>query len=319
LYIIIIIEVKKVLEVFLLKIVNEFSPIYEIVNSLFVFSAKNNFHDFGKEWTKEVIVNIDDADFLIKIQGSDSFPSLDYIYLLILNSPEKNDVSKFIHWLENLTAGEVYEILSPYVVEGLPGNLGEIRDDYVYLLKTWLRYYKINDSVFNSLAEKAKLVESTMHQYELTMLIEQLTNGIHVIPTEQTNIVVLIPSYYLKPMNYVACLHNTAIVVYSVDFPMENTVTPPLALSRMTRALGDEKRLQILKILAEKPYNLTDLSKEIKLSKSNLHYHLSLLRIAGLVRAVKDLSIKFDKYEIRPNVFIQLKDLLEQYILGKMK
>lgn len=307
------------MEVTLLKIVNESSPIYEIVISLYVFSTNNHFYDFGKSWAKGIQSKIEDTDFLKRIKETDPFPSLDYIFLLIWKFPEKDNVIKFIQWLENLTAGEIYEILSPYVDEDLPKNLGEIRDSYVYSIKTWLKYYQIDPLVVQTLSEKSKMVESIKSEYDITTLIEQLTNGIHVIPTELTNMIVLIPSYHLKPMNYVGCLHHTAIVVYSVDLPEENSITPPLTLSRMTKALGDDKRLQILKILAHKPYNLTDLAKEIKLSKSNLHYHLSLLRMAGLVRAVKDLSTKFDQYEIRPDVFNQLKDLLDEYVLGITK
>lgn len=301
----------------IVKIESEFSPIYEIVNSLFVFSVKNNFHDFGKSWVKEIQSDIDNPEFLSKLQENDPFPFLEYLFVLIWKTPEKQDITKFLFWLENLTPGEIYEILSPYSDESLPGNLGEIRDHYVFLLRIWSKEYRIENHVIEKLEEKSLLVESSKDLYEPATLVEELTNGIYIIPTEQTKMVVLIPSYYLKPMNFFVCLNNIVIIIYSIDFSNESSMLPPLALSRMTRALGDEKRLQILKILAEKPYKLTDLAKEMKLSKSNLHYHLTLLRIAGLVRDVKDLSTKYDKYEIRPNVFTQLLNLLEEYVLQK--
>jgi DNA-binding transcriptional ArsR family regulator len=52
---------------------------------------------------------------------------------------------------------------------------------------------------------------------------------------------------------------------------------------RLTRALSDETRLFILRLLTGKQLNFTEIVKEVGLSKSTIHYHLISLRAAGLV------------------------------------
>ncbi|MFT4415609.1 ArsR/SmtB family transcription factor [Fredinandcohnia humi] len=302
----------------MLIIESEYSPVYELLNSLFVFSSKNNYHDFGKSWVNDIKTKVNDSEFLSILEESEPFTYLGYMNVLIWKSPAKHDIVTFFEWLKNLKPGEIYEILSPYLCEGLPGELSEFRDHFLSLLSTWHQIYMIDEKLNNKLIEKSKLLNGEKNKYDPIDLIEELTNGIRIIPTQQTSLAVLVPSHHLTPLNFVSDLNNVIFITYAFDLPRDGNMIPQVKLSRMTRALGDEKRLQVLKLLAQKSYNLTELSKEIKISKSNLHYHLTLLRIAGLLRTVKDFSAKYERYEIRPNIFADLKTMLDEYVFGNL-
>ena len=58
---------------------------------------------------------------------------------------------------------------------------------------------------------------------------------------------------------------------------------PPQAVVRLHRALGDETRLRILKLLAGRDLYLTEIAQQLDLSKPTIKHHLALLRAAGLV------------------------------------
>ena len=55
-------------------------------------------------------------------------------------------------------------------------------------------------------------------------------------------------------------------------------------LRTLYRALGDETRLRVIGLLAEKgPMPVTQLSREVALSQPLISWHLRILRLAGLV------------------------------------
>jgi DNA-binding transcriptional ArsR family regulator len=74
-------------------------------------------------------------------------------------------------------------------------------------------------------------------------------------------------------------------------------LSPPLAVIRLHRALGDETRLRILKLLASKDLYLTEIAQQLDLSKPTIKHHLSLLRSAGLVTITESGTVMY--YSLR--------------------
>jgi len=66
---------------------------------------------------------------------------------------------------------------------------------------------------------------------------------------------------------------------------------------RLYRALGDETRLRILKLLGERDHYLTELAQELELSKPTIKHHLAQLRVAGLVTLTEEGSLNY--YSLR--------------------
>jgi DNA-binding transcriptional ArsR family regulator len=59
------------------------------------------------------------------------------------------------------------------------------------------------------------------------------------------------------------------------------------ATARYFRVLGDPTRLGILRLLAERRHNVTELCLELRASQSNVSNHLACLRWCELVRATR--------------------------------
>ena len=60
----------------------------------------------------------------------------------------------------------------------------------------------------------------------------------------------------------------------------------PLRLVRLSKALGDEKRLRILRALADGEKSLMELAEMFGLAKTTMHHHMIILRSAGLVAGI---------------------------------
>jgi DNA-binding transcriptional ArsR family regulator len=116
--------------------------------------------------------------------------------------------------------------------------------------------------------------------------VERTTNGIRVVPEQRIRRIVLAPTYFGRPYNSLTKVGDVQLIVYPIadsSLGSADRLTPPNSTLRLYRALGDESRLRILKILAERDRYLTEIANELDLSKPTIKHHLAQLRSAGLV------------------------------------
>ncbi len=116
--------------------------------------------------------------------------------------------------------------------------------------------------------------------------VESCTNGVRLFPEPAIKRIVLSPTYYGRPYNSMSRVGDTQVVLYPIadsSLGAAGMATPPVATVRLYRALGDETRLRILRLLAERDRYLTELAAELELSKPTVSHHLAQLRSAGLV------------------------------------
>lgn len=74
------------------------------------------------------------------------------------------------------------------------------------------------------------------------------------------------------------------------------------------KALGDEARLRIVKMLFEKERTLQEITERLQLGKSTVHHHLKLLRAAKLV------DIHDGKYILRKKAVQSLAKELDMFL-----
>lgn len=144
-------------------------------------------------------------------------------------------------------------------------------------------------------------------------LVEIATNGISVEDTAYQRPIVLIPAVVSRPWVVFTESPENLIMAYPVaeEYLDADPDAPPQWLIKTYKALGDERRLRILRRLARGPASLRDLTEEMDASKSTLHHHLMLLRAAGLVR----VTIGIDKeYSLRNDVVPEATAVLQSYI-----
>jgi DNA-binding transcriptional ArsR family regulator len=121
-------------------------------------------------------------------------------------------------------------------------------------------------------------------------LIERTTGGVRWLPEVGIRRVVLAPSYFSRPYNFLLAGDDWRFFGYPVaDDAVEadDRLAPPAAVVRLHRALGDDTRLRILKLLAARDLYLTEIAQQLELSKPTIKHHLALLRAAGLVTIVE--------------------------------
>jgi DNA-binding transcriptional ArsR family regulator len=146
-------------------------------------------------------------------------------------------------------------------------------------------------------------------------LIEAATNGLEYEPEAGLRRILLIPSFIHRPWNITSEYQDMKIFCYPVaDESVEkDSSIPPVRLVRLYKALADERRLRILKMLTTRSYSLQEMADEFGVAKTTMHHHLATLRAAGLVLAHPD-----DKdYTLRRNMLSEVSELLDAYLADK--
>jgi DNA-binding transcriptional ArsR family regulator len=133
-------------------------------------------------------------------------------------------------------------------------------------------------------------------------LIEKTTGGVRYLPEPGISRVILAPSYFSRPYNFLMSARDWRLFGYPVaDSALgpSDALTPPLSVVRLHRALGDETRLRILKLLASRDLYLTEIAQQLDLSKPTIKHHLAQLRAAGLVTITESGTVMY--YSLRRN------------------
>jgi len=91
------------------------------------------------------------------------------------------------------------------------------------------------------------------------------------------------------------------------------TLAPTDWINRF-RALGDETRLRILKLLATKDLYLTEIAQHLELSKPTIKHHLSQLRVAGLVTVVESGQVMY--YALRRDRLDDASSEIKHFLVG---
>ncbi|MED4586385.1 metalloregulator ArsR/SmtB family transcription factor [Brevibacillus choshinensis] len=146
-------------------------------------------------------------------------------------------------------------------------------------------------------------------------LVEWATNGSY--PPEPTvTRVLLIPHAIYRPWTIQADAEGTKIFYYPVDDEHlhrdADPYRPPLPLVQALKALGDEQRLRLVKMLSEQDLSLQEMTETLGGAKSTVHHHLSMLRSAHLVETVNG------KYRLKRTVLDKLPLHWEQFLGGSL-
>jgi DNA-binding transcriptional ArsR family regulator len=148
-------------------------------------------------------------------------------------------------------------------------------------------------------------------------LIERTTGGIRWLPESGVRRVVLAPSYFARPYNFLMSAADWRFFGYPVsDDALEasDPLAAPQAVVRLHRALGDETRLKILKLLAGRDLYLTEIAQQLELSKPTIKHHLALLRSAGLVTITESGTVVY--YTLRRNRLDDASADIKRFLIG---
>lgn len=149
----------------------------------------------------------------------------------------------------------------------------------------------------------------------LEAFLREVSNGAEVVQAPGVDEVALFPTWVFRPSNII-WEHGTSLLL-GVAVPPEHLSIdpedPPDRLVRLASALGDERRLRILRKLTTGSYSLHDLSRHFGLPKTTLLHHLAILRSAGIVKNGSGSGTN-GRYSLRSGTPVELHRLLDAYL-----
>jgi DNA-binding transcriptional ArsR family regulator len=169
----------------------------------------------------------------------------------------------------------------------LPLGPEETRRRLLSALGRWYResFAAREAGLVGLLAAEARATTELAATLPPARLIELVCGGFAYEPEPECPRVVLVPHLAARPWLLLCQHRDTRIICHPArrGGDGERAATAD-GLLRLGRALGDEQRQRILAVLADGPRDLDELAAAVGLSRSTVHHHMGLLRVAGLVR-----------------------------------
>jgi len=160
---------------------------------------------------------------------------------------------------------------------------------------------------------EAERLQAASSEMPAERLISQATNGVDVLPAAGIEHVEMYPTWVLRPWT-VQWEHESTLIL-GVPVPPEQLSAdpdePPERLVGVARALGDERRLRILRRLTTGEYSLLELSEHFGIPKTTLLHHLVILRSVGIIGVGAGPN---GRYSLRPGMPLELHRLLDAYL-----
>jgi DNA-binding transcriptional ArsR family regulator len=200
-------------------------------------------------------------------------------------------------------------------------DIERVRAEIITALRVWDR------AVFA--AERAKVVALQRREAEmlerrrlnmpLEPFIEEAMRGVQFQRPSGLRRIIFAPSYFCRP----AVFYHYWQGILTFCAPIEAQALDPDAERRDPRAptpdmlqfflaLGDESRLRILGLLAEREMYLTELAEHMGLTKATTKHHMVKLREYGLVTLIDRDRLTY--YALRPDVAQHAAQLLERFL-----
>jgi DNA-binding transcriptional ArsR family regulator len=190
--------------------------------------------------------------------------------------------------------GERWSAL-PAILDGTPQ---ELHDRVLDILDRWHREVFAPDEERSRVVIERDVRAKRAVQDKMTRdaFVEFATNGLEVRVERWMRRIVLAPHLSMRPWNVMAADDDALVICYAVaDQSLDaDTDAPPARLVRLHKALGDERRLRLLKILARGPAGLPELSEAVGLAKSTTHHHMVVLRSAGLITTSTEPDVRYN-------------------------
>ncbi|MBE1556090.1 DNA-binding transcriptional ArsR family regulator [Filibacter limicola] len=191
--------------------------------------------------------------------------------------------------------------------------IAELRTHLINVISLWHEVViesqssHVNAILKSDCDEKNSMIE----KFTSEEFVSWVTGGIDYIPEPSVHTVLLIPQITYRPWTIVSDIEEMKVFYYPVadgNIHPTDTYLPSTILIQKYKALGDEVRLRIIKLLSERDHSLKEITETLELGKSTAHHHLKILRTATLV------EIKNSKYRLKERSINWLSRELDFYL-----
>ena len=187
----------------------------------------------------------------------------------------------------------------------------ELAKQVADLVEVWNRdvFAEMAPALEPALRDSWRAVTRLKDQLPIERLVIRATRGVEYRLESWIHTVVLVPSQLNRPWVDLAEHRGTKFIFYPAVEAGEGSDSQ---LAEIYKALGDETRLRILRLMASGVTSLTDMAERLGLAKSTVHGHLVVLRGAGITRSVVGAGGKTYVLDDRPD----LNALFDTFLRG---
>jgi len=168
------------------------------------------------------------------------------------------------------------------------------------VLRAWLERFETVEARVAKMGER----DAAARRTELAALstaeaVERVTGGVRFGAEPGLRRVILAPTYFGRPYNFLFGAQDWRMFAYPIaDASLDGDPDAvPSATVRLFKALGDDSRLRILRLLAGGDLYLTEIAERMGLSKPTVSHHMVVLRAAGLVTVTETGGLTY--YSLR--------------------
>lgn len=284
------------------------------MNSLHTYICRKSYKkiDLGTAWAKECRSRLT-PEFAALLDRTDVDYDWKMTYLLAHLCPAE-DVGGLLAWLEGLSVGDLYELISDYANQ-FPAQMADFRSRTLKLISQWDEQYfrHVDPGIIQSLRAEEGRRKEQLNRMTSESFVDQTTNGLIFKQKAGMERLVLIPQYHFQPMNVIYDFGTMTVCHYAARIYVGEEDEMPTPDYRMLRGLSEKSRLKILRYLHDGPRSFIEIVRFLQLSKGITHDHLSKLRMAGLIHAHFE-GESLIEYSYRPEALQRMQSKLLAYI-----
>ncbi|MFA1822668.1 ArsR/SmtB family transcription factor [Virgibacillus oceani] len=195
-----------------------------------------------------------------------------------------------------------------------------LRDHIINLITLWYEEIIIpnKQALTEVLSRDIQAKQNMKQQLSPTAFIQWVLDYNEYEAEPGVTEIILIPQVTYRPWVIFSERKNRKIFYYPVDdeslHERIDPYRPHFKMIQRYKALGDENRLKMLKLLSEKDRTLKELTEAIGMGKTTVHHHVTLLRSARLVR------VEGSKYSLQRHLLgVESKQLLNYLNIEEME
>jgi DNA-binding transcriptional ArsR family regulator len=197
----------------------------------------------------------------------------------------------------------------------LPLDAESTKRRVLEILREWYdQIFRAQESAIMPILERdAESKQALTRTLSPEKVMQAALPGYDYLPEPGLRQVTLIPTFVARPHIHSLDHADGKIFIYGVaddSIAVESDAPNPWLL-RLTQALGDERRLRILKRLATGDATLHELATYFDVNDTTMLHHVIILRAAGLLRVQGGAG---KRYQLERHMLPEMGNLLQTYL-----